>query len=189
MKLRIKEILKSRNMTGRDFADAMDIDAGQASRFINGKRRANTEFLTSAARVLGVTVSDLFERLQVPIVGYVGAGAEVYAYDDHEKGAGLDYIDAPPGCPANAIAVKVRGDSMYPVYPEGDILVYDGQQRHIQELYGKRCIIGMPDGRRFVKTVEQGSSDVTVTLSSFNAPPMKDVVIEWAARILWTRPS
>lgn len=189
MRLRIKEILKDKGQTSRDFAEAMDLDAGQVSRFITGKRRANTEFLAKAAEILDVSVADLFEREQIPIVGYVSAGAEIYPYDDHEKGGGLDYIDAPPDCPPSAIAVRVRGTSMYPVYPEGDILVYDGQHRHIQELYGKRCIVGMPDGRRFVKTVEQGSTDMTVTLASFNAPPMVDVVIEWAARILWTRPS
>lgn len=189
MDLRIRELLQERDMTAKELAEAIDADPGQLSRHINGKRRTNTELLTKIAEALGVAIGDLFERPQIPIVGYVGAGSEVYAIDDHEKGGGIDEIDAPPDCPPGAVAVRVRGESMFPVHSDGDVIVYDGRQRHISDLYQKRCIVGMPDGRRFLKVVAPGSTDQLVTLVSFNAPPMVDVVIEWAAPILWVRPA
>lgn len=45
------------------------------------------------------------------------------------------------------------------------------------------------DGRMFVKVLRRGSTDKTWTLQSFNTlyADMKDEVVEWVAKIEWTR--
>jgi len=118
----------------------------------------------------------------VPVVGFVGAGAEVFAIDD---GGFLDEIEAPPGIGPNAVAVLVKGDSMYPRYMEGDTLIYDAHAP-LERADGQECVVALPDGRRFVKVVRVNGQG-TVTLESFNAPPMRDMPVEWAAPILWVR--
>jgi phage repressor protein C with HTH and peptisase S24 domain len=118
----------------------------------------------------------------VPLVGYVGAGAEVFAFDD---GGALDEIDPPPGIGPEAVAVKVKGDSMYPRYMEGDVLIYD---RHIPlaKADGQECIVSLIDGRKFVKIV-RAEGRVLATLESWNAPPLRSVQVEWVAPILWVK--
>ena len=118
----------------------------------------------------------------VPLVGYVGAGAEVIAFDD---GGALDEIDPPPGIGPEAVAVKVKGDSMYPRYMEGDVLIYD---RHIPlaKADGQECIVSLIDGRKFVKIV-RAEGRVLATLESWNAPPLRSVQVEWVAPILWVK--
>lgn len=120
----------------------------------------------------------------VPLVGYVGAGAEMFSYDD---GGALDEIDPPPGVGPSAVAVMVRGDSMFPRYMSGDILIYD---RHtmLSDADGQECVVSLLDGRKFVKMVRvDGRGDVT--LESWNAPPLRQVHVEWVAKIIWVKRS
>lgn len=118
----------------------------------------------------------------VPLVGYVGAGAEMFAIDD---GGALDEIDPPPGIGPSAVAVRVRGDSMFPRYMDGDILIYDAHV-HSDTADGQECVVALLDGRRYVKIV-RAEADGTVTLESWNAPPIRNVRFEWLAPIAWVK--
>jgi phage repressor protein C with HTH and peptisase S24 domain len=121
-------------------------------------------------------------RKPVPLVGYVGAGAEMFSADD---GGALDEIDPPPGIGPSAVAVRVRGDSMFPRYMDGDMLIYDAHTP-IRKADGQECVVALPDGRRFVKIVRD-ERDGTVTLESWNAPPIRRIIVEWVAPIVWVK--
>lgn len=123
----------------------------------------------------------------LPVLGYVGAGAEVHMVDDNVKGQGIDDIEAPPGASARAVAVRVRGDSMLPAYHDGDHIVYDEQRRgdDLARYIGRECVVRLQDGRTFIKTIGRGAVPGTWTLWSYNAAPMQDVLVEWAARVKW----
>lgn len=123
----------------------------------------------------------------VPVVGHVGAGQEINLVDDHAKGAALDYVEAPPESSPSMVAVSVRGDSMYPVYFEDDLLYYD---RHVEPetLIGRRCVVKTQDGRILIKTLRRGSAPGLYTLESTNAAPIEDIALEWVAPIAWTKP-
>lgn len=118
----------------------------------------------------------------VPLVGYVGAGAEIFPIDD---GGALDDVDPPPGCGPDAVAVSVRGDSMYPRYMEGDLLIYD-QHTTLEAANGHECVVALPDGRKYVKIVRK-QPDGFATLESWNAPPMHNLKLEWLAPIQWVK--
>lgn len=125
-------------------------------------------------------VGDL-HRITVPLVGYVGAGAVVISDDCGE----LDNIECPPGVGSDAVAVRVRGDSMYPRYMDGDVLIYDGHTS-LQNADGHECVISLNDGRKFVKTVRM-EIDRTATLESWNAPPIRSVEVDWVAFVKWVK--
>lgn len=126
------------------------------------------------------------ERLSpkmVAVAGYVGAGAEVYPFDDHALGDGLEMVPPPPGVDAaSVVAVKVRGDSMYPVIRNGWILFYtrscDGV---LDECINEMCVCQIEDGPTVVKDVRRGTIDGTFTLTSWNAPPIENVRLSWAS--------
>lgn len=119
----------------------------------------------------------------VPLVGMVGAGAEIFPHDD----GWLDDIEPPPGIGPDAVAVRIKGDSMFPRYSDGDLLIYD---THIplERADNRECIVSLRDGRKLVKTVRVESS-ASATLESWNAPPIRNVTVEWVAPILWVRRS
>lgn len=119
----------------------------------------------------------------VPVVGYVGAGAEVFAVDDHAKGAGFDEVEIPiDGMSRSTVAVQVRGDSMLPVYRPGDLIFYDRNDNgDLLHLIGKDCVVRLTDGRTFVKELHHSNGEFW--LHSYNSTPMINVDIEWAAKV------
>lgn len=154
----------------------------------NGTRNFPRNAAAKYARAFRVSVEWLLlgtgnaDKKPVPMVGYVGAGAEVFPIDD---GGCLDEIDPPPGIGPDAVAVRVRGDSMFPRYMEGDVLIYD-QHDSLNRADGQECVVSLPDGRKFVKLV-RAEPDGTATLESWNAAPMRNLAVEWVAVVRWVR--
>lgn len=124
----------------------------------------------------------------IPIVGYVGAGAEVTPDFEQVPPEGLDTIDIPFPLPAEMIAFVVRGDSMLPVYRDGHVIVvYRDQKRPLEAFYGEDAAVRTDDGRRFIKTIMRGQSGM-VNLFSWNAPPIENVSLEWIGEIFGAFP-
>ena len=90
----------------------------------------------------------------VNVVGYIGAGAQLNPIDDHAQGAGLEVVESPPGETLSTVAVIVRGDSMYPVYQDGDVIFYarDGVDDEAGYL-GRECVVKIVNGPTMLKRV------------------------------------
>lgn len=118
----------------------------------------------------------------IPLKRYVGAGQAIYPFDD----GGDDYIEAPADLGSEALAAVIRGDSMYPRYDDGNIIMWT---RHLppQEMLNKEAVVALADGRILVKIITRGSAPGLWTLTSFNAAPIIDQVVEWAAPIEWVK--
>lgn len=127
------------------------------------------------------------EPRTVPVVGYIGAGAEIFPIDDHFKGDGMDHVPAPPGL-VNGIALIVKGESMWPRFMDGDLVVFDKTQLSLDSLIGKTCYVQLVDERCFLKIIQKGSLPGHWTLNSHNAPPIENVVIDRAFPVAWVKP-
>lgn len=121
--------------------------------------------------------------MQVRLAGYIGAGQEVYQFD--EDGAG--FVEAPPDASATSEAVEVKGESMWPLFEDGTLLYYS-RQVPPDEMLGKRGVFRLEDGRMLVKSLRKGSERGLYTLVSLNAPDIEDVALQWAAPIDWIKP-
>ncbi|NBC37338.1 helix-turn-helix domain-containing protein [Novosphingobium sp. FSY-8] len=120
----------------------------------------------------------------IPVVGFVGAGSAIYPYDDYPRGDGMDFVERPPFVTGQAVAVEVRGDSLFPVAEDGWRLVYAGQQAVVEEeILNRLCVVQLADGRMLVKRVIRGTAPQRYHLASTNAPLIEDVEITWAARV------
>lgn len=167
----------------------LGIPQSRVSEMRKGKRLLKSTELPIIARYLeqplpqGLTIGN-FTHSYVPLVGVVGAGAEVFAIDDHMKGGGLEEVERPQGATDSTVAVKVRGDSMKPAYKDGDLLYYDTQANgDLDHLIGHDCIVRLTNGRTLVKELRRSAG--RYWLFSHNDDPLLDVEIEWAAKVKW----
>jgi phage repressor protein C with HTH and peptisase S24 domain len=126
------------------------------------------------------------KRRQIPLIGFAQAGKGGY-FDDSgfPIGGSWDEIEAPGIIDQNAYAVEIQGDSMLPVYREGDIVIVS-PSTSIRK--GDRVIVKTSDGQVMAKILQRQSAK-TVELASFNPEhelktlEMKD--IDWIARVIW----
>jgi phage repressor protein C with HTH and peptisase S24 domain len=94
-------------------------------------------------------------------------------------------IDVPGVTDQNAYALEITGDSMLPVYREGDTIIVSPAAT-IRK--GDRVVVRTVDGQVMAKLMQRQTSK-TLELASFNPShatkvlDMKDV--DWIARILW----
>lgn len=188
MENRIREFRKRAGLTLVELSERAGMSRSLLTEFELGTKNPNTKRLGTLAEALGVSAADLLEsRKTVSVVGYVGAGAEIYAIDDHEKGGGIDEVPAPPGAGSSAVAVVVRGDSMWPKFEDGDVLIYH-ERKPPADLINKTCVVELEDGRTLVKKIRRGAED-SFTLVSHNAQDIEDVYVRWAARVAFVIPA
>lgn len=189
MKNNIKFYRDRLGLTHEQVAQAAGTSNQMIGLLERGQRKLTVEWMERIAPALGVAPADLMlAKRTVPVVGYVGAGAEIYSIDDHQKGDGMFEISAPPqGATPSMVALVVRGDSMSPAYEDGDVIYYDQQVRgDFDHLVGKRVVARLADGRTFIKKLRK-NSDSQYWLHSHNADPIVNPRIEWLAVVLWVR--
>jgi len=190
---KIREFRKRAGINQTQLADAAGYsDHAVISRIERGETGVTIDKLIDIAEALNVSPSELIGESSsrtTPVVGYVGAGAEVYPIDDHPKGFGFDTVESPPGDNRKFVAVIVEGESMYPLYQSGDVLFYtrDGFSE-LDRCWGKACVVQITDGPMLVKTLQRGSETNMFNLISFNAPPKENIALDWAARVAWVKP-
>lgn len=151
------------------------------------------------AKAFGVTLDDFYEgRLKpdavcIPVVGHVGAGAEVDLFDAYAKGDGHYRVACPPQLsPKGMVAVEVVGDSMAPIYQPGAILFYTRATLGIPtEAIGQICVCEDEAGKAWVKQLRQGREEGTFTLVSLNPDHnhRHGVRLKWAAPVRFSLPA
>jgi len=163
----------------------------------NGKPRWPTteslaKILEATNKTMGHFVSLMNEGSEggvmqrIPVIGYAQAGREGF-FDDagYPTGAGWDAVDFPNVGDPNAYALEISGDSMEPLYREGDRIVVSPTE---QVRRGDRVVVKTQEGEVMAKILHRQSAR-QIELHSVNPayePRVFDIVdIEWMARIIW----
>lgn len=122
----------------------------------------------------------------IPLLGFAQAGAGGY-FDDagFPAGQGLDLVELPVAAGENTYAVKVQGDSMLPLYRDGDVLIVEPGAAVRK---GDRVVVKTSAGEVMAKVLERRTAK-SIGLISLNPDhPNRDIPmreVEWVARIVW----
>lgn len=184
----LKRARKARGLTLDRLAEALDTSKGYLSDMESGKRPMPPgPMLERLAHALQIPAAELLrEDASVPVVGYVGAGAEAHYYATGD--GGLGQIDAPPGARPSTVAVEIRGDSLGPLF-DGWVAFYDETRTPVTpDLIGQLCVVGLPDGRILIKRLKATADPARFHLLANTEAPLFDQEVSWAARVLTMRP-
>jgi len=158
-----------------------------------GRDGVSTKTLAALAPVLETTVSWLSEGAGpehnpavVPLLGYVGAGAETHLFAESQ--GPFETVRAPENVANVKAALEIRGESLGAFFDRW--LVFYGERFDPPEtaLIGSLCVVGLEDGRVLVKKLTAGQQNGKFTLLSQFEPPIYDAVVLWAARVVAMSP-
>jgi phage repressor protein C with HTH and peptisase S24 domain len=152
------------------------------SRVLNASGASVDEFMDLLAGRKGAPL----RRKVIPMLGFAKAGKGGF-FDDSgfPNGSGWEEIDVPGVTDLQAYALEITGDSMEPVYREGDVIIVSPGSTVRK---GDRVVVKTSDGQVMAKIMQRQTAK-TLELASFNAAhdlktfDMKN--IDWMARIIW----
>ncbi len=163
-------------------------------------RWPSTESLAKVMDATGASLDELLALLDgkappaapvragraVPLVGFAQAGAGGF-FDDagFPVGQGWDLVELPARSTEGAYALQVQGDSMLPLYRDGDVLIVE-PGAPVRK--GDRVVVKTSGGEVMAKVLERRTAGAVLLVSLNPAHPARNVPlteIEWMARIVW----
>ena len=122
----IRELRKQKGLSQSELAALCNVHQTAVSQWENGRTSPDNESLKILAGVLGVSVGtliggeDIGSTVLVHVLGYVRAGIPMEAVEDI-----LDYeeISADMASRGEYFGLKIKGDSMFPLFQAGDTVI------------------------------------------------------------------
>lgn len=122
----IRELRKQKGLSQNELASLCNVHQTAVSQWENGRTSPDNDSLRILAGVLGVSVGaliggeDIGGTVLVPVLGYVRAGIPMEAVEDI-----LDYeeISADMASRGEYFGLKIKGDSMFPLFQAGDTVI------------------------------------------------------------------
>ena len=162
-----------------------------------GKQRwPSTESISKVLTATGASLAEFVSHVggsnaaalaqRIPVIGYAQAGSAGY-FDDagYPTGSGWDEVAFPHIGDPNAYALEISGDSMEPVYRDGDVIIVSPGASVRR---GDRIVIRTRGGEVMAKQLARQSAR-KIELTSLNRAHPDRVLdlddITWMARIVW----
>jgi len=182
----IKRLRKIRGYSQEQLARKLNVTQGAVSHWENGNTLPEAGQLLSLAEIFGVSLDEFTDdspqrdldgvvamrKMIVPIVGEIACGTPILASENVEG-----YADLPDGIHAD-FALRCKGDSMSPLFEDGD-LVLIRQQPDVED--GQIAAIGI-NGEATLKHVYKNGNGVLLCANNpkyapITANPEEDVKV------------
>ena len=161
----------------------------------DGRQRwPSTESVAKVLDATGTSIDNFFEMTiapsgqaslgNMPLLGFAQAGDGGF-FDDggFPAGEGWDVVEF-PGKPGH-YALEVQGESMLPVYRDGDILIVEPGAQFRR---GDRVVVRTREGEVMVKSLQRQSPKAIELVSLNPEHPNRTFDtrdVEWMARVVW----
>lgn len=189
---KLRAIMKATGWKQQKLAEHFEVSQSTVNRWLSGSEPEGQrrDAINATYERLVDETPPQSETSEIPVMGYLGAGAEVEPDYEQVPPDGMEHVTIPFPLPDDMIAFKVRGVSMLPVFkPDAVIIVHREQKKPLESFYGEEAAVRTSDGRRFIKTITRGTTNGTVNLMSWNDPvPIENVRLEWIGEIFAVLP-
>ena len=162
------------------------------------KRWPSTESISKVLAATGASLDDFLRlivsrdgplRTMIPLIGMTQAGAGRLFTDEGMPtgGPGWEEIEFPDLGGDRAFALEVQGESMVPLYRDGDVLIVS-PTASVRK--GDRVVVRLTSGEVLAKELRRRTAR-TIELASLNpdhedrAVPVSEIA--WMARVMWVR--
>lgn len=132
----LKKYMEGRGKTQRELAEIVGVSAPTVNEWIKAKKYPRIDKIEIMADYFGILKSDLIEEnsntestqtkgIRIPVLGSVRAGIPLEAIEDI-----VDYEEIPEAMARSGeyFGLMIRGDSMSPVFVEGDVVIVRKQE-------------------------------------------------------------
>jgi phage repressor protein C with HTH and peptisase S24 domain len=155
-----------------------------------GERGLRKAVAAKYAKAYGVTAAWLLTgegRIDgsiINIMGRIGAGSQIDVGVEQVPEGG-EPIETVMALPAGAIGFEVVGESMWPRYDPGDVIVVLKDGVPLPEIPdGDEAAVRTEDGLRYLKRLVRTETPGLFNLESHNAAPIRGARVDWAADVL-----
>lgn len=208
----LKRIRNSKDISLRKVEEKTGISFTRLNMIENGKRNVTPALLRNLANLYNVNYLDLYEKAgyidlikdenkskistpvseliqtEIPVLGKIKAG---YDYLTDENKIGHIYLDYNPSDPENYYALQVTGDSMEPLFSDGDIAIVHKQDNFES---GNTCIILINGDEATIKKVVkiEGGIDLIAMnpyfpVKHFSNNDMKEIPVKIIGKVVEAR--
>ena len=146
---KLRELRERKNITQQELADDLHINQQQIARYENNQRQFKQDLLFTLANYFKVSINEFFppteydnaepitNTIKVAIYGSIKAGVPLESQNDI-----VDYLEISKDLIKNkkVFGLKISGDSMYPKYEDGDIVLFE-QTNDIETYKNKDCAV------------------------------------------------
>lgn len=135
----IKKLRKEQGLSQRELAKALNVHQTAVSQWENKRTRPDQEVLQNMALLFNVSVDYLLginkskavrmagaKSMRIPVFGSIPAGIPLSAIQDVEEFEELSINEY--SIDKEYFALKIHGDSMYPMYLDGDVVIFAAQE-------------------------------------------------------------
>lgn len=164
---RIKELRAEKNIKQAELAKFLNVSPAAMSGYETGKFEAELGTYEKIAEYFGVTLDFLLGRdttknpkaIRIPVLGSVPAGIPLEAVEDV-----IDWEELPQSMVTGGreyFALQVKGDSMWPDYLPGDVVIV---RRQPTCLSGEDCVVYVNGFDATLKQVRLDEIDHSLTI-------------------------
>lgn len=182
--------LRDRQLSQRQLAARMKLDASAISLLLRGKREVKNAEAADIAQILGVPLNEVLAHFgievpkvkdeTVPLVGTLDEHGEIHA----RKVGGR--VPQPVDVPVNLVAVRVEDPAslMY-----GWVYYYEPRRDIQADCMDRLCVVKLPGGNQLVRYLRRGFEMSAYNLVSAVHQSMDGVRVTAAAPVLWIKTS
>ena len=161
-------------------------------------RWPSTESVAKVLRATGASLDELLRLIDpgvqkpksmIPLIGLTQAGAGRLFTDDGMPagGPGWEEVEFPDLANEKVFALEVQGDSMEPLYRDGDVLIVS-PTANVRK--GDRVVVRTTSGEVTAKELKRKTGK-SIELRALNAEHADRTIptdeIAWMARVMWAR--
>lgn len=183
--------LTDRRLSQRGLAKLMGVDPAAVSLMFRGKRKITVEEAAQLAVLLDVSVTEVLERLgmpvhgepKVPLIGHTNNQYEVILAGEGAH----DMVDAPPGAPQNCVAIQGRTAGTDREQIDGYLFFVSADKGNPINCVGDMAWVAVKGNGQKLCWVKKGYRRGVYNLLGVKGEIVQNAELAWGSSVLWVK--